>query len=112
MSRLEEIHDEDAKLLAKIKVLEDERKKLKLEEFGIKVNENKEWLEHLHENKDFVLSLFNHSRTSCSDENVCNGMYEGSYRCPKCALIEILNGEHGYNYEPVFSVNIISVEDS
>lgn len=40
-----------------------------------------------------------HDRTSCGDENSCNGFeecYEGGrhkFRCARCALIEIENGE-------------------
>jgi len=42
-----------------------------------------------------------HGRTSCSDNNLCNGFYSaggkrgdlGHGRCSRCMLLEILNGE-------------------
>lgn len=40
------------------------------------------------ENKELLLSLMDHGRTSCSDESPTNGYaHNGYYRCYKCALI-------------------------
>lgn len=54
------------------------------------------------EQKEFLLSLIEHDRTSCSDTNVSNGLYssrDGGWRCRKCMLIEVLNGEHGGEFD-------------
>lgn len=54
------------------------------------------------EQKQFLLSLIEHDRTSCSDTYIENGRYsrsDGGWRCRKCMLIEILNGEHGGDFD-------------
>lgn len=59
-------------------------------------------LEMSDEEKAYIIAHTEHSRTTCSDENPCNGLYsasDGGYRCPKCMLMEILNGEHGGKYD-------------
>jgi hypothetical protein len=55
-----------------------------------------------------------HSRTSCSDTDLCNGWYERiyeprfpgdtkpsvmSFRCTRCALLQIAKGDHGFKPE-------------
>lgn len=50
--------------------------------------------------------------TSCSDEHPCNGFYsasDGGFRCRKCALIEILNGEYSGIYDFNVTVDISKV---
>lgn len=64
------------------------------------------------EQKENILSVINHDRTSCSDEHPRNGYYSdcnGGYRCRKCMLIEILRGEHGGCFDFDFSVDINEV---
>lgn len=43
---------------------------------------------------EFIDLLFpEHGRTSCSDDNLNNGLEEdGSFRCDRCFLLEIANG--------------------
>lgn len=55
-----------------------------------------------------MLSFLQHSRSSCSDENPCNGFSYSSerWRCSKCMLMEILRGEHGGSYDFYFDVTI------
>jgi len=55
--------------------LEKQKQILKEEELNKRKNIAKTKIEKLREQKDLILSLINHSRTSCSDSNVCNGMY-------------------------------------
>lgn len=45
----------------------------------------------LFDNKGVLLSLMEHGRTSCSDENPVNGYFNehGVPRCNKCALIKL-----------------------
>lgn len=53
------------------------------------------------EKKKLILSLMEHDRTSCSDESPCNGYseYEDHFRCTKCMLMEIFNGEWGGQFD-------------
>ena len=65
------------------------------------------------EEMDIILSLLEHSRKSCSDDNCCNGYItsDGYARCNKCFLIEILNGEWGEgDFEVTFDVHISRTE--
>ena len=63
------------------------------------------------EEKENILSHMRHSCTSCSDEYPCNGYsaYSGTYRCSKCMMMEILNGEHGGMFDFELDVSIIEV---
>jgi len=70
-----------------------------------------EQLNEMRENKDFLLGLIEHTRTSCDDDNVVNGFHsrsDGGYRCSKCALIELLDmcDEDAVKYSINFSVCI------
>ena len=51
--------------------------------------------------KTAILKYIKHDRTSCSDENPCNGIFGGGrFRCRKCALMEILKGYNiGFEFE-------------
>lgn len=63
------------------------------------------------EDKHIILSYMKHDRTSCSDKEHWNGYYddEHRWRCSKCMLMEILNGEHGGRFDFSFSVDIWEV---
>ncbi len=63
------------------------------------------------EQKEFILSLMDHERTSCSDSDPCNGYsYTNErFRCRKCMLMEILNHGHGGCYDFKFTVDIDKV---
>lgn len=63
------------------------------------------------EEKNILLNLVKHDRTSCSDEYPSNGYGSASYgaRCNKCFLIEILNGEHGGRFDFSIDLNIWEV---
>ena len=70
-------------------------------------------IEKLREQKELVLSLINHGRTSCSDSNVCNGYGSADYgaRCTKCHLIEIFDQEWlDGDFEVDFNVRITKVQ--
>jgi len=57
---------------------------------------NREYLDKLRDLPfTTILALFEHDRTSCSDENIINGWWsneDDNPRCKKCALIETLKG--------------------
>lgn len=61
------------------------------------------------EEKAFMLKLIEHTRTSCDDENPWNGWDGGKFRCNKCMLMEILNGQHGGEFDFSFDVYISRV---
>ena len=63
------------------------------------------------EQKTLLLSMLEHDRTSCSDENQCNGYSYSSkhWRCRKCMLMEILRGEHGGTFDFKITVDIHEV---
>lgn len=56
--------------------------------------------------KEFVDRVLpKHFRTSCSDENPCNGFYDRggdepdlrySFRCKRCAALDVIRGESFY----------------
>ena len=48
-----------------------------------------------------ILKFTKHDRSSCSDDDPCNGIYytddgKRTYRCRKCALMEILEEKSGF----------------
>lgn len=63
------------------------------------------------EQKKVILSLLEHDRTTCSDENPCNGYFYSSerWRCRKCMLMEIFNHEHGGDFDFKICVEIEKV---
>ena len=70
-------------------------------------------IEKLREQKDLILSLIDHSKTSCSDSNVCNGYGSADYgaRCTKCHLIEIFDQEWSDGeFEVDFNVTITKIQ--
>lgn len=96
--------------MSSLKELEEMRKEIDASIAEKKEKESQKRREHAiakidsfsEEQKQFLLSLIEHDRTSCSDEHVYNGRYsrsDGGWRCRKCMLIEILNGEHGGDFD-------------
>lgn len=70
-------------------------------------------IEKLRDHKDLLLGLVKHSRTSCSDDNVCNGYGSADYgaRCTKCHLIEILDQDWSDGeFDIEIEVTIIKVQ--
>lgn len=68
------------------------------------------------EEKKYIIEHTEHSRSSCSDENPCNGLYstdhngQPGFRCPKCMLMEILRGDYGGKYDFKLSFDIFEVK--
>ena len=67
--------------------------------------------------KEIILKYMKHGRSSCSDDNPINGFFRSMYdndregwRCDKCMLMEILNGEFGGRYDFRLSVEIFEVK--
>ncbi len=95
------------------KVLDKRKTELKLEQINSKRKIAEQHIEILKQYKDIILPLIEHDRTSCSDEDPCNGYYftDGRARCNKCHLIEILNGYHGNGFDVRLEVVIINTEE-
>jgi len=92
---------------------EKQRKLLEEEELQKRKNAVKIKMKKLREQKDLILSLIDHSRTSCSDSNVCNGYGSADYgaRCAKCHLIEIFDQEwDDGEFEVYFDVAITKIQ--
>jgi len=95
------------------KLVELQKQLLKEEEANKLKHKAKGKIKKLREQKDLILSLIDHSRTSCSDDNVCNGYGSGNFgaRCTKCHLIELfdqdwLDGE----FDIDFHVTITNIQ--
>lgn len=114
MTREEELDLEERDLYEKLNKIREEKEKIKQQKIEEKKKETGKKLDYLKEHKDFVLSLIEHSRTSCSDDHPCNGYdYDKGYpRCKKCFLIEILNGEWENEIDVKFDVSFINVNYS
>jgi hypothetical protein len=61
------------------------------------------------DHKNLILSMLSHDRSSCSDSKVTNGRWTtrdgDGYRCRKCMLIEMFDGEHGGDFD--FSLDVV-----
>lgn len=114
MTREEELNIEEKELYEKLNKIKTEKEEIKQRKIKEKKKEVGKKLDCLREHKDFILSLIEHSRTSCSDDHPCNGYdYDRGYaRCNKCYLIEILNGEWGNEIDVEFDVSFINVDHS
>ena len=95
------------------KLVELQKQLLKDEEVNKLREKAKIKISKLREQKDLILSLIDHSRTSCSDSNICNGYGSADYgaRCTKCHLIEIFDKEwDDGEWEVDFDVAITKVQ--
>lgn len=109
MTRKEELEIEEAELYEKISKIKKEKEEIRENELVEKKKSVAKKIQYLRDNRDIILPLIEHSRTSCSDENYCNGYSssDGYARCNKCFLIEILNGEWGDGeFEVDFNIGI------
>ena len=107
-----ELSTRRAALNAQLAELDKEEERIKQDELNEKRAEARKKIEFLRENREFVLGLFEHERTSCSDEHPVNGYgySAGHARCNKCFLMEILNGEWGDDWKIEFNIDITPIE--
>ena len=105
MAKLDDLTKQKEELEAQIKAVEEEEPRAKEKAVLDKIKAITP------EKKEMILGLMEHDRTSCSDENPCNGYsyYNDRYRCRKCMLMEILNGEHGGRFDFDIAVEIREV---
>lgn len=109
MTRKEELEIEEAELYERICKIKKEKEEIREKKLVEKKKSVAKKIQYLRDNKDIILPLIEHSRTSCSDENCCNGYSssEGYARCNKCFLIELLNGEfEDGEFEVDFNIGI------
>ena len=105
----EELNAKRKELNSQLAEIEQEEKLIRQEELKKRKQEAVAFLKKLRENKDFILSLFEHDRTSCSDEHIANGYMSdyGYARCQKCFLTELLNEKWGDDtFEIFFDIRI------
>lgn len=96
----------------KVQQLEEEKLKLQDALREIELATNLERLNEMAEHKDVILKFMDHDRTSCSDEDPCNGIFDPAhtYRCRKCALMEILeNPDYYQDYKVDLNVEITHI---
>jgi hypothetical protein len=110
---LNELREQKRRMEEEQKKLDAEIKKAEAEEL-VKARENVATrIENMsQEEKQWLIDHTEHACSSCSDNNVANGLYSahnGKWRCPKCMLMEILSGEHGGKYDFAISVDIYEV---
>lgn len=104
-------------LLEREEELQKELRRISQEKHERFIGANRERLNFLRANRDVILSLLEHDRISCSDEHPCNGFctdtwYEERWACGKCALIEVLDGKLGDDYEVSFDVRFTRIESN
>lgn len=113
MTSLDELRSKRAELEAQQKKLDTEIKKMKEDEKRLREEQVHAKIEALTpEQKTALLSLIKHDRSSCSDADPCNGYSYATdnYRCRKCMLMEILNGEHGGMFDFDITVDIERID--
>lgn len=73
------------------KQLKDELARREQERLDEEAKQRRERLALILENREALLRVIPHSRTSCSDENPVNGLYSADYgpRCVRCGLMEL-----------------------
>ena len=105
MTRLEELRQQRKAL--EVEIAQEEERSLanKQQKVVDKINSLTE------DQKNTILGLMTHSCLSCSDGRPQNGWSwsSGSFRCHKCMLIEILNGEHGGEFDFTLDVSVSKV---
>lgn len=109
MNREEELILEEKDLYNKLNKIKEERELIKQQKLEEKKSIVAKKIQYIRENRDIILPLFEHSRTSCSDDNVCNGYSHATKnaRCNKCWLIEILDGDYvDGDFDVEFDINI------
>lgn len=95
--------------------INDQIEKIKDKELNKRRENAKDQMVKLRQYKDFILSeiLPKHDRSSCNDDNVCNGLdtADYGYRCTRCTLLELLEDEwRDGDYEVSFNVTIEKIQ--
>ena len=89
--------------------LERELARREEEEKQCIINQRREKFAAIIRNRESLLDLIGHSRTSCSDENVVNGLFSGP-RCVRCALLELDELTH-LDYDFQLGISFYPIKD-
>lgn len=121
MTREGELDLEGKDLYEKLNKIKKEKEEIRQQKISDKRKEVAKKIRYIRDNKDVILPLLKHSRTSCSDEHPCNGCYDyskGYARCNKCWLMEIIDDEwydendgENVDFDVEFEVEFHRVED-
>lgn len=105
---LDELKEKRKKLEKEKLILDEEISKIEQEEQQKAEDLVFDKINGIPESDKQILLKYLHHVGYCTDENPCNGFssYSEEYRCPKCMMIEIFNGEHGGRYDFGFDVSI------
>lgn len=105
------LENEEKALQEKLREIHTKKKEIEEERRLEKISENQKKIQYMRDNKDVILKLIPHSRTTCSDTNPCNGYCreDGYARCNKCFLIEILEGYYD-EFEVSFDLSISEIK--
>ena len=82
--------------------LQDELARREAERKSDALLARQEYFRVLVQNRDSLLALIPHGRTSCSDQDIRNGLGSAEYgaRCTRCALLELTEHDaHSYDAE-------------
>ena len=112
MATLAELREKQRKMAEEQKQLEKEIKKAYEDElYKARAAVEQKIEDMTDEEKESILSKLEHTHSNC-----CNGVAQNGYSwsrnrwdCPKCMMMEILNGEHGGRFDFKFSVDIFEV---
>jgi hypothetical protein len=112
MASLEELRERKRQLAAEQQALDKEYAKAYEEElYTARAAVEKKIEEMTDEEKESILSKLEHTRSSCVEGFSQNGYshYREHWDCPKCMMMEILNGEHCGRFDFKISVDIFEV---
>lgn len=100
--------------LAKVsdKELQDELKRRTEEARQTRRAERQQRLDWVLKNFNALLELVPHSRTSCSDDNIANGLHSAEYgpRCSRCGLLELRHWDAD-QFDVTVEINIAKVKE-
>ena len=112
MATLAEMREQRRQLEAEKQKLDKEIKEAEAEALASAQFEVEHKIQNMSEKeKQYILSLIDHDRSSCKDGYSENGWSwsRNKWYCRKCMLEEILNGEHGGKFDFKISVDIFEV---
>lgn len=105
VAKRDELYQKEAMLLRELEQVRKEREELHQEEVQLRRMANEGKMRFLRDNKDFILSLLQHTRNSCVEGARVNE----DRGCPKCRLQGLLDDEWENDYEVEFSIDITEI---
>lgn len=88
------------------KIISDRRKEEAIIEFNRRREQAQYYLDHLH---CYLMTHPKHGRTSCSDQNPCNGSYSSDKQdgyAPRCTRCFLLNCQKENYFPADFEINL------